>query len=113
MLVTMGEDNGGGEPPVDAETASGNLVSVDTVTGELLIEQPLGIRCVNTDEETTFLQVVNTEEDPDFFPATIEDLEVGCFVLATGDTGGCIEANVVVARGPDELPDPDPSQSGQ
>ena len=103
MLVSMGEDNGGGEPPVDAETASGNLVSVDKVTGELFIEQTLGIRCVNTDEDTTFIEVENTEQDPDFFISSIDELEVGAFVTAIGDTGECIDANVVTFIPPEEF----------
>jgi hypothetical protein len=85
----------------DAETLVGEILTVDTAGGTLMVATETGDRCVTTDEDTNIFVVTADEDSVENMAATLGDLNPGSKVFVTGadDGAGCFAADLIIAEG--------------
>lgn len=106
MLVSLSDD---GTPPEETpDVVGGKLLSVDTTTGRLDVATAEGDRCIDTDAETDILLIFVDGDEVKAIEATLEELEEGSLILASGTQNGCLDADIVVSEGEAKI-DPVPT----
>lgn len=83
----------------DFEYIKGEISSIDSVAGSLMVTTVGGDRCVNTDMDTEIFEIFVNEDAVESVPATLDELDLGAKVVVTGMEGSCFAADLIIAEG--------------
>ena len=84
---------------VDVDYLKGEILSINSAAGSLMVTSDAGDGCVNTDVDTKIFEVFVNDDMIESMPATLEDLSVGSKVGMTGTMAECFEASLIIAEG--------------
>lgn len=83
----------------DFEYIKGEISSIDSMAGSLMVTIVGGDRCVNTDMDTEIFEIFVNEDAVESVPATLDELDLGAKVVVTGMEGSCFAADLIIAEG--------------
>jgi hypothetical protein len=83
----------------DLDFIRGRILSVDSITGSLMVATDGTDRCVNTDMDTAIFEFFVNEDSVESVPVTLADLDEGAKVVVSGMEGGCFAAELIIAEG--------------
>jgi hypothetical protein len=85
----------------DVEALIGEILSIDSAVGTLMVATASMDRCITTDDETKIFKVVVTDDAVENMPAMLDELAVGSKVFLAGadDGSGCFAADLIIAEG--------------
>jgi hypothetical protein len=84
---------------IDLDRLKGEILSINSDAGTLMVASDAGDVCVNTDPETKIFQIFVSDDVVESIPATLDDLSPGSKVGMTGTMSDCFAASLIIAEG--------------
>ncbi len=84
---------------IELDSLKGEIISIDSAAGMLIVSSDTGDVCVNTDSETKIFQIFVSDDVVESVPAVLDDLSPGSKVGMAGMMSDCFDASLVIAEG--------------
>ena len=84
---------------IDFDHLKGEILSIDSAAGTLMVASDAGDVCVNTDADTKIFEIIVSDDNVESVPVTLDDLAAGSKVGMTGTMSDCFAAKLIIAEG--------------